>query len=122
MSRKGNCWDNAVVERFFVSLKTERLDLRQYDTRQQAVMDVIDYIVIFYNSNRLHSYLGYRSPSKKSLSGKAQKKILCSDEQFRGPFLHRIVFASRCMKYLGSGRFISMKNRNLKVKAKNFRN
>jgi transposase InsO family protein len=64
MSSKGNCWDNTVVERFFGSLKTERVDLRQYDTRQQAVIDIIDYIVMFYNSNRLHSYLGYRSPSE----------------------------------------------------------
>jgi transposase InsO family protein len=52
MSRKVNCWDNAVVERFFGSLKTERVDLRQYNTRQQGVIDFIDYIVMFfYNSN-----------------------------------------------------------------------
>jgi hypothetical protein len=59
--------------------------------------------------------------AKKNLCPEKRKTILCSDEQFRGPFSHRIVFASRCMKYLGSGRFISMKNRNLTVKAKNFR-
>jgi hypothetical protein len=59
--------------------------------------------------------------AKKISVRKSAKKILCSDEQFRGPFFHRIIFASRCMKYLGSGRFISMKNRNLTVKAKNFR-
>jgi len=63
MSRKGNCWDNAVVERFFRSLKTERTNHRLYRTREEAKQDVIDYIEMFYNSQRLHSYLGYLSPN-----------------------------------------------------------
>lgn len=62
MSRKGNCWDNAVVERFFRSLKSERTDHRLYPTRAEAKGDVIDYIEMFYNSRRRHSYLGYVSP------------------------------------------------------------
>lgn len=62
MSRKGNCWDNAVMERFFGSLKSERTDNKVYLTRAQAKADVIDYIEMFYNSQRLHSTLGYRSP------------------------------------------------------------
>ena len=62
MSRKGNCWDNAVAERFFRSLKSERTDHRRYATRDEARRDIIDYISMFYNSRRLHSYLGYRSP------------------------------------------------------------
>jgi putative transposase len=62
MSRKGNCWDNAVMERFFGSLKSERTDHQTYLTRAQAKADVIDYIEMFYNSHRLHSYLGYVSP------------------------------------------------------------
>lgn len=63
MSRKGNCWDNAVVERFFRSLKTELTDHNLYVTRAEARRDIIDYIEMFYNSNRLHSYLGYQSPA-----------------------------------------------------------
>ena len=63
MSRKGDCWDNAVVERFFRSLKTERTNHCSYETRDEAKQDVIDYIEMFYNSHRLHSYLGYMSPN-----------------------------------------------------------
>lgn len=62
MSRKGNCWDNSVMERFFGSLKSERTDGQHYLTRQQAKTDVIDYIEMFYNSQRLHSTLNYMSP------------------------------------------------------------
>jgi len=62
MSRKGECLDNAVAERFFGSLKRERTDLRHYVTRQEARVDIVDYIEMFYNSKRLHSYLGYVSP------------------------------------------------------------
>lgn len=62
MSRKGNCWDNAVMERFFGSLKSERTDGKNYLTKQEAKADVVDYIEMFYNSVRLHSALGYKSP------------------------------------------------------------
>jgi putative transposase len=62
MSRKGECLDNAVAERFFGSVKGERTALRHYATRQEARDDVIEYIEMFYNSKRLHSYLGYVSP------------------------------------------------------------
>jgi len=62
MSRKGNCWDNAVAESFFGSLKTERIFFTNYTTREIAKRDVVDYIEMFYNSNRRHSYLGYVSP------------------------------------------------------------
>lgn len=62
MSRKGNCWDNAVMERFFGSLKSERTDQINYLTREEAKLDVIDYIEMFYNSRRLHSTLGYITP------------------------------------------------------------
>jgi putative transposase len=62
MSRKGNCWDNAVMERFFGSLKSERTDHIIYQTRGEAKADVIDYIEMFYNSRRLHSTLGYVTP------------------------------------------------------------
>lgn len=62
MSRKGNCWDNAVMERFWGSLKSERTEGRIYVTRDAAKTDVIDYIEMFYNSVRLHSTLDYVSP------------------------------------------------------------
>lgn len=63
MSRKGNCWDNAVAESFFGSLKQERVQWRHYQTRYQAKQDILNYITMLYNSNRLHSYLGYVSPN-----------------------------------------------------------
>jgi len=63
MSRKGDCWDNAVVESFFGSLKQERVQWRNYQTRYEAQQDILDYISMFYNSWRLHSYLGYVSPN-----------------------------------------------------------
>jgi transposase InsO family protein len=62
MSRKGNCWDNAVAESFFGSLKTERVFFSNYRTRESARQDITDYIEMFYNSRRLHSHLGYLSP------------------------------------------------------------
>ena len=62
MSRKGDCWDNAVVESFFGSLKQERVQWRSYQTRYEAQQDVLQYITMWYNSERLHSYLGYMSP------------------------------------------------------------
>lgn len=64
MSRKGDCWDNAVVESFFHSLKTERTNDVLYRTREDARLDVMDYIEMFYNSRRLHSFIGYRSPNE----------------------------------------------------------
>jgi putative transposase len=70
MSRTGECLDNAVAERFFGSLKRERTDLRHYVTRQEATADVVDYIEMFYNSKRLHSYLGYVSPNAYEVSAK----------------------------------------------------
>jgi transposase InsO family protein len=62
MSRKGDCWDNSVAESFFATLKIERIFDSVYSTRKEARGDIIDYIEMFYNSNRRHSYLGYLSP------------------------------------------------------------
>ena len=73
MSRKGDCWDNAVAESFFASLKKERVQWRSYQTRLDAQQDVLNYISMFYNSRRLHSYLGYRSPMEFE-SAKARMK------------------------------------------------
>ncbi|HFJ9590356.1 TPA: IS3 family transposase [Escherichia coli] len=62
MSRRGNCWDNAVAESFFSSLKKERIRKRIYKTRDLARVDIFDYIEVFYNRARRHSHLGGVSP------------------------------------------------------------
>jgi len=62
MSRRGNCYDNAVVESFFSSLKKERIRGKTYLTRDEARADIFDYIEIFYNRTRRHSKLGMLSP------------------------------------------------------------
>ncbi len=63
MSRKGNCWDNAVMERFFLNLKMERVWQRDYANHAEAMSDIADYIVGFYNNVRLHSTLGNLPPN-----------------------------------------------------------
>jgi putative transposase len=63
MSRRGDCWDNAVVESFFASLKIERLHERRYTTLEELRAEVADYIERFYNRQRRHSTLGYLSPA-----------------------------------------------------------
>ncbi len=67
MSRRGNCHDNAVTERFFRSLKSERVNYRQYKTRDEAMIDIADYIEPFYNQRRRHSTLGNISPAEYEL-------------------------------------------------------
>ena len=62
MSRRGNCFDNAVAESFFSSLKKERIGRHIYRTREEARSDIFDYIEVFYNRTRRHSYLGQMSP------------------------------------------------------------
>ena len=62
MSRRGNCWDNAVAESFFSSLKKERVKKRIYKNRKLAIEDVSDYIELFYNRTRRHQHLGGVSP------------------------------------------------------------
>ncbi|WP_202237742.1 IS3 family transposase [Klebsiella quasipneumoniae] len=62
MSRRGNCWNNAVAESFFSSLKKERIRKRIYKTRDMARADIFDYIEVFYNRTRRHSHLGGVSP------------------------------------------------------------
>jgi putative transposase len=63
MSRRGNCWDNAVMERFFLNLKMERVWQKDYANHAEATSDIADYIVSFYNSERLHSTLGNLPPN-----------------------------------------------------------
>jgi putative transposase len=62
MSRSGNCWDNAAMESFFSTMKTERTSRKVYRTRDEARADVFDYIERFYNQRRRHSTLDYLSP------------------------------------------------------------
>lgn len=62
MSRKGNCYDNAVVESFFSTLKNELVHERDYYTREEAQAEVFEFIEVFYNRQRLHQTLGYVSP------------------------------------------------------------
>jgi transposase InsO family protein len=64
MSRKGDCWDNSAMESFFHSLKTECTYHEKYLTRNDAKKSIFDYIEVFYNLQRKHSYLGYRSPEQ----------------------------------------------------------
>ena len=62
MSKKGNCYDNAVAESFFHTLKTEHINFEKYKTRMEAKLSLFDYIEIFYNRKRLHSSIGYKPP------------------------------------------------------------
>jgi putative transposase len=64
MSRKGNCWDNAVAESFFATLKTELIYRRSWSSRVELRAAVFDYIEIFYNRQRLHSTLDYKTPDQ----------------------------------------------------------
>lgn len=64
MSGKGNCWDNAVMESFYRTLKVELIYQNKYETRRQAQRDIFEYIEVFYNRERLHSSLGYYSPEE----------------------------------------------------------
>ena len=67
MSRKGNCWDNAPMESFFGSLKSELVHHRRYATREDAKRDLFAYIEGYYNRQRLHSAIGYITPEQAEL-------------------------------------------------------
>ena len=69
MSRKGNCYDNAPVESFFSSLKNELVRHRQFQNQAEAQVAIVDYIDRFYNQQRLHQALGYRSPEEFERQG-----------------------------------------------------
>jgi len=71
MSRKGNCYDNAVAESFFHTLKTEHVYEYRYETRAEAMQSIFEYIEMFYNRQRRHSALGYRSPVSFELEAMA---------------------------------------------------
>jgi putative transposase len=71
MSRHGNCWDNAVAESFFHTLKTELVRGRTYETREEAKAEIFEYVEVFYNRERLHSTLGFKSPAEYERSANA---------------------------------------------------
>ena len=75
MSRKGNCWDNAVMERFFINLKMERVWQKDYANHAEAAKDVADYIVGFYNNSRQHS-----TPFIVDRCGKLEDSAICRTE------------------------------------------
>jgi transposase InsO family protein len=64
MSRKGNCWDNAVSESFFSTIKHELIYRQEWETRAAASLAIAEYIECFYNTRRRHSYLGFKSPAE----------------------------------------------------------
>ena len=71
MSRKGNCWDNAVAESFFHSLKTELVHHCDFSTRAEAKQEIFEYIEVFYDRKRRHSANDYRSPADYEMLPKA---------------------------------------------------
>lgn len=79
MSGKGNCWDNAVMERFFRSLKQECVWQHHYANHSEAKQSITQYIVGFYNTTRLHSTLGYLSPNAYELKMAATQPISLSE-------------------------------------------
>lgn len=64
MSRKGNCYDNAYMESFFHTLKTELIHCKRFRTREEAKLSIFEYVEVFYNRIRRHSALGYKSPAE----------------------------------------------------------
>jgi len=64
MSRKGNCWDNAVIESFFKTLKTQCVYQQNYQSRKEAKQSIFEFIEVYYNQKRKHSTLGYLTPSQ----------------------------------------------------------
>lgn len=75
MSRKGNCWDNAVAESFFGSLKKERIKKRIYQNRAEATADITAYIDQFYNRTRRHSHLGRLSPEQFEATHAGRRRL-----------------------------------------------
>jgi transposase InsO family protein len=74
MSRKGDCWDNAVAESFFATIKGEMIDDQEFETRAEASVAISDYIDAFYNVSRLHSTIGYVSPIEFELMLKSRRE------------------------------------------------
>lgn len=93
MSRRGNCYDNAVAESFFSSLKKERIRNHMYHTRDKARADIFDYIEVFYNRARRHSYLDGMSP--EALKRFGANKVRCPLKCGQSSFAISYIFASK---------------------------
>jgi transposase InsO family protein len=78
MSRRGDCWDNAVAESFFGTIKTELIDRRPWATRSTVTHAIAEYIEVFYNGRRLHSALGYISPAEFERRYHQQERTLAA--------------------------------------------
>jgi len=76
MSGTGNCYDNAVAESFFATLKRERAHRRNYRTREEATADIFQYIGVFYNRQRRHSWVRHRSPAQFEAAGRPETRQL----------------------------------------------
>jgi putative transposase len=74
MSRKGDCWDNAVAESFFATIKGEMIDHEDFQTRAEATAAIAEFIDGFYNVQRMHSSIGYMSPVEFELRLSANKE------------------------------------------------
>ena len=74
MSRKGDCWDNAVAESFFATIKGEMVDHQDFQTRAEATAAIADYIDAFYNVERMHSSIGYVSPIEFELKLQSKRE------------------------------------------------
>ena len=75
MSRKGDCWDNAVAESFFATLRAELVDHERYLTRAAATKSIGDYIDNFYNVERRHSFLDYINPVEFELPSCSVRRV-----------------------------------------------
>ena len=75
MSRKGDCYDNAVVESFFKTLKAEIQKEDRSKTREETKSRIFEYIEVFYNRKRLHSTLGYQSPAEYERIGLTKPSV-----------------------------------------------
>src|SRR3954469_10108717 len=80
MSRRGNCWDNAVVESFFATLKRELVYRRSWPTRDEATANIHEWIENSYNRERRHSFLGFRSPEEYERIYDEQKKVFAAQQ------------------------------------------
>jgi putative transposase len=76
MSRKGDCWDNAVSESFFSTLKKELIELTHFTDQTQAAAAIFEYIEVFYNKIRAHSTIGYRAPAEFEEDKRIMKKCV----------------------------------------------
>ncbi len=75
MSRKGNCWDNAVAESFFATLKTECVYTRRFATKAEAREAIFEFVEVFYNRSRRHSTIGYMTPTEFEMKFIEEKKL-----------------------------------------------